>query len=392
MALSKSELEGENLRAALMQIELRQRMMSKLPRFCGTKGIWFGSRLATEQCSSERCAEYKKKIIGRRCKKGVDLTGGMGVDTLFLAEMCDEMTYVERDFGLCEAARHNFGLMAGNVEVVNMEAEEWLEMCARDRETGHAPSLQDRYGFGFVDPARRGERGEKVFRIGDCTPDVRGLRGKLLERCERVIVKLSPMLDVKECIEELRPFMVVIVSVENECKEVIAVMDGRDGERDGAGSVCTVRAVELRKNGEEVVMDFRYSEEERSETGFAERIEEGMMIYEPWAAMMKSGAWNTMAERYGVRMVAGNSHLYVGEEGEFPGRGFRIVEVREFGKREAERMLKGKANVAVRNFPMSVAEVRKRFKCKEGGERYVFLTTDKNGKRLIIEGRRIEYK
>ena len=369
LALQNSALKGEELRAALMQIELRQRMLDKLPTIATTKGIFFASRLSTEQCSSEMTAAYKQKIIGSGYKNGVDMTAGMGIDTIFMARACEKMAYIERDRALAEAARHNMRLLAQNVEIRQMTAEEWLD------------ASDEQYDFGFIDPARRGTKGERVYGMGDCEPDVRKLRPRMLERCRKVLVKLSPMIDIKECIDELSPTQVHVVSVNNECKEVLALLET---ERVGE---CKVTAVELSR---EIEMQFQFSDEMRCMPVYAERVERGMMLGEPYAAMMKAGAWRLMAERYGARMVAANSHLYVGERmTDFPGRRFVVTEVSEFTKRDAQRMLAGQANLAVRNFPATVAELRRKYRCADGGERYLFLTTDNWGRKLIIECKKL---
>lgn len=370
LALRKQQIQGEELRTALMQIELRQRVIEKLPSFASTPGIRFPSRLATEQCSSERAALFKRKIVGGHYKKGVDLTGGMGIDTVALSFLCDEMTYVEQNPELCEAARHNFPLIANNVTVCETTAEKWLD---ENRDSG-------RVGLLFVDPARRDYNGGKVFRIEECTPDIKSLLPRMMAAAEKVVVKLSPMLDVKECIEALHPDTITIVSVNNECKELVAVITGSNRETE-------IEAVELRKD-DCLSMRFTLSEEAAATGIQVSSIEKGMVIAEPYAAFMKSGAWKTLCHRYNAQMLAPSSHLYIAG-GDFPGRRFLITQVCDFNKRNAAMILKGQANLTVRNFPMSVAEVRKRFKTQDGGERYIFLTTTNDNRKLIIEGTKI---
>lgn len=369
LALKKHALQGEELRSALMQIELRQRMMEKLPSFTANKATRFPSRLATEQCSSEKTAGFKREIVGGHYKKGVDLTGGMGIDTIALSKLCDEMTYVEQNPELCEAARHNMPLLANNVTVSEMTAEKWIE-----------ENRGEKVGLIFVDPARRDIKGCKVFRIGDCTPDIKKLLPELRETAEKVVIKLSPMLDIKECIEVLSPQSVTIVSVNNECKELVAIVTD-------SGNGTEIEAVEFCRD-ECMRMKFTLGEESSANEEYVDCLQKGDVIAEPFAAFMKSGAWKTMCQRYGAKMLAASSHLYV-TKGNFPGRMFKVSEVCGFNKKDATRMLKGKANIAVRNFPMSVAEVRKKFGTVDGGDRYIFLSTDKNNNKLIIEGTKI---
>lgn len=371
LALRKHHIQGEELRTALMQIELRQRIMEKLPHFSSVEGVRFPSKLSTEQCSSERCATFKREIVGGFYEKGVDLTGGLGIDTLSLAQLCEQMTYIEQDADICQAARNNIPLMADNIEIRQMTAEEWLM------------SSDERIGLAFIDPARRDETGEKVFKTEDCIPNIKMLLPRLKARAEKVVIKLSPMLDLKECIETLKPEKLWIISVNNECKELVAVVGKDTDETD-------IEAIELRKNGN-ARTSFKLSEEKNANGRYARKVEVGQVIAEPYAAQMKSGAWKTLCQRYNAEMIAPSSHLYV-TEGDFPGRQFTVAKICIFNKRNAAKILKGKANIAVRNFPMTVAQIRKRFGTAEGGERYIFLTTDTNNNRIIIECKKLPLK
>ena len=290
----------------------------------------------------------------------VDLTGGFGVDFSYIASRLGMSSmYVERQAHLCEAAKENFERLGlKNAIVKNGDGIEVLH------------SLKE-LKLIFIDPARRDDAGNKVVSLKDCTPDVTVLQEEMLSKADYVIIKLSPMLDWHRAISELSHVREVhIISVNNECKELLLVLSARNmGENlriycinDAQSFVC-----------EELDM-------EASQVKIApSTLEEMQYLYEPNASLMKAGCFGVLSERYDARMLSKNSHLFVSMEPieDFPGRSFRIIAISSFNKKELKRHLSGitKANIATRNFPLSVAELRKRLKLKDGGETYIFATT-----------------
>ena len=324
----------------------------------------------------------------------VDLTGGFGVDFSYIASRLGvKSMYVERQAHLCEAAKENFGRLGlKNAIVKNGDGIEVLHSFASKKEAAASDSLgitedqsqsllKTNLGLKliFIDPARRDDAGNKVVSLKDCTPDVTLLQEEMLSKADYVIIKLSPMLDWHRAVSELNCVQEVhIISVNNECKELLLVLSARNMGNlriycvnDAQSFVC-----------EELDM-------ESSSVKIApSTLEEMQYLYEPNASLMKAGCFGVLSERYDARMLSKNSHLFVSREpiAVFPGRSFRIIAVSSFNKKELKRHLSGitKANIATRNFPLSVAELRKRLKLKDGGETYIFATTLSDESHVLV--------
>lgn len=345
----------------------------------------------------------------------VDLTGGFGVDFFYIASRLGvKSMYVERQAHLCEAAKENFGRLGlKNAIVKNGDGIEVLHSFASKKEAAASDSLgitedqsqsllKTNLGLKliFIDPARRDDAGNKVVSLKDCTPDVTLLQEEMLSKADYVIIKLSPMLDWHRAVSELNCVQEVhIISVNNECKELLLVLsarnmddmrassaDGESGEDEIDGAEGTAGEVKHAGNLRIYCINDAQSfvcdelDMESSSVKIAPSIlEEMLYLYEPNASLMKAGCFSVLSERYGARMLSKNSHLFVSREpiAAFPGRSFRIIAVSSFNKKELKRYLSGitKANIATRNFPLSVAELRKRLKLKDGGETYIFATT-----------------
>ena len=315
----------------------------------------------------------------------VDLTGGFGVDFSYIASRLGvKSVYVERQAHLCEAAKENFERLGlKNVSVKNGDGIEVLHSfhskknAASDSlgitEEQSQSLLKTNLGLKliFIDPARRDDAGNKVVSLKDCTPDVTVLQEEMLSKADYVIIKLSPMLDWHRAVSELNCVQEVhIISVNNECKELLLVLSARN-----MGGNLRIYCI---NDAQSFVCD--EMEMEDSSVKIAPSIlEEMQYLYEPNASLMKAGCFSVLSERYGARMLSKNSHLFVSMEPieDFPGRSFRIIAISSFNKKELKRHLSGitKANIATRNFPLSVAELRKRLKLKDGGETYIFATT-----------------
>ena len=389
---------------ALDQIRGRKMARVKLPRWASLEGIIYPPHISMEQCSSESTALYKAELAARLLDlpasssgiemkaeneiEFVDLTGGFGVDFSYIAARLGvKSMYVERQAHLCEAAKENFGRLGlKNAIVKNGDGIEVLHSFLPKKDD--AASTDDSLGITydqplsllktklglkliFIDPARRDDAGNKVVSLKDCTPDVTVLQEEMLLKADYVIIKLSPMLDWHRAISELSHVREVhIISVNNECKELLLVLSARNMDEnlriycinDAQSFVC-----------DELDM-------ESSQVKIApSTLEEMQYLYEPNASLMKAGCFGILSDRYDARMLSKNSHLFVSQAPieAFPGRSFRIIAVSSFNKKELKRHLSGitKANIATRNFPLSVAELRKRLKLKDGGETYIFATT-----------------
>ena len=343
----------------------------------------------------------------------VDLTGGFGVDFSYIASRLGvKSMYVERQAHLCEAAKENFERLGlKNVSVMNGDGIEVLHSFASKKEAAASDSLgitedqsqsllKTNLGLKliFIDPARRDDAGNKVVSLKDCTPDVTVLQEEMLSKADYVIIKLSPMLDWHRAVSELNCVKEVhIISVNNECKELLLVLSARNmggnvGSNSADGAAGEVKhAGNLRiycvNDAQSFVCD--ELDMESSPVKIApSTLEEMQYLYEPNASLMKAGCFGVLSERYDARMLSKNSHLFVSCEpiAVFPGRSFRIIAVSSFNKKELKRHLSGitKANIATRNFPLSVAELRKRLKLKDGGETYIFATTLSDESHVLV--------
>ena len=378
---------------ALDQIRGRKMARAKLPRWANIDGIIYPPHISMEQCSSESTALYKAELAARLLGLPasssseeigfVDLTGGFGVDFSYIASRLGMSSmYVERQAHLCEAAKENFERLGlKNAIVKNEDGIEVLH------------SLKE-LKLIFIDPARRDDAGNKVVSLKDCTPDVTVLQEEMLSKADYVIIKLSPMLDWHRAISELSHVREVhIISVNNECKELLLVLSARNmGDMEASSADGEVKhAGNLRiyciNDAQSFVCD-ELDMESSSVKISPSPLEEMQYLYEPNASLMKAGCFGVLSERYDARMLSKNSHLFVSREpiAAFPGRSFRIIAVSSFNKKELKRHLSGitKANIATRNFPLSVAELRKRLKLKDGGEIYIFATTLSDDSHVLV--------
>ena len=400
LAFLGSKYPEVNMPFALDQIRGRKMARVKLPRWASIDGIIYPPHISMEQCSSEATALYKAELAERllnqqkikicefttkdtvapkfaknegtcenQGKVGfADLTGGFGVDFSYIAERLGvRAMYVERQEHLCEKAKENFlRLGLANAEVKNGDGIEVLHTL-------------EHLSLIFIDPARRDDAGNKVVSLKDCTPDVTILQEEMLSKADYVVIKLSPMLDWHRAVNELSHVREVhIISVNNECKELLLVLSARNMGNlriycvnDAQSFVC------------------EESDMETSSVKIApSTLEEMQYLYEPNASLMKAGCFGVLSGRYDARMLSKNSHLFVSREpiAAFPGRSFRIIAVSSFNKKELKRHLSGitKANIATRNFPLSVAELRKRLKLKDGGETYIFATTLSDESHVLV--------
>lgn len=424
---------------ALDQIRGRKMARVKLPRWASLEGIIYPPHISMEQCSSESTALYKAELAARllglpASSSGtemkaeneiefVDLTGGFGVDFSYIAARLGvKSMYVERQAHLCEAAKENFERLGlKNAIVKNGDGIEVLHSFLPKKDD--AASADDSLGIIydqplsllktklglkliFIDPARRDDAGNKVVSLKDCTPDVTVLQEEMLSKADYVIIKLSPMLDWHRAVSELSHVREVhIISVNNECKELLLVLsarnmdemeassaDGVGGTEEAEGTDGAVKyAGKLRiycvNDAQSFVCD--ESDMETSSVKIApSTLEEMQYLYEPNASLMKAGCFGVLSGRYDARMLSKNSHLFVSQAPieAFPGRSFRIIAISSFNKKELKRHLSGitKANIATRNFPLSVAELRKRLKLKDGGETYIFATTLSDESHVLV--------
>lgn len=358
-AYAASQIEGKNIASR------------KVPSWADIDGIIYPRHLSLEQCSSEETARFKSSLVSGESM--VDLTGGMGVDCYFLSGNFRSSVYVERQKELCEIMAHNRKLLnADALEVVNADSVDYLEGM---------PHVD----FIYIDPARRDTHGGKTVLISHCEPDISRINGLLLSKANKVMVKLSPMFDIDQARKEIYGIeKIYVVSVRNECKELLLLLSGH------SSSECNVVCVDLLKDKMSV---FEFNQEEERNSGYLFAGSLLKYMYEPNSSILKAGGFRILGSRFGIRKLSQNSHLYTSDElvEDFPGRVFEVVGHYDFSKKSIKELTKAcpKANITVRNFPASVNELRKRLKIAEGGDDYLFATMLSDKSRVIVHCRKV---
>lgn len=356
------------------QILSRRQIREKLPSWYANEELVFPAKIAAEQCSSERTALYKQRLVSSSDKL-CDLTGGLGIDSYFFSRKVRRLTYIERFPVYCEAARHNFQVLgADNITVQNENSVDIVS---------DLPEVDVFY----LDPARRGEGNKRVFALSDCEPDLPRLLPLLLQKAPRVIAKLSPMADLQQT-ESLLPGTVAIhvLSVRNECKELLF-----DIRREATVPNPPIYCVDFTAAGTEHSFTFTAEEERNAPLALATQV--STYLYEPNASILKAGAFKSVAQQYGLEKLHVSSHLYTSDTfvADFPGRTFRGEKVLPFSKKVCKSVAQEipQANITVRNFPMSVDELRKKTKIQEGGDVYLFATTLSDGGKVLVVCRKV---
>ena len=382
LALQANRFPDVDMPYALDQIQGWQIARRKLPKWAACDGVIFPPHLSMEQCSSEPTAQYKLNLamewasrVGHASRM-TDLTGGFGVDFSFTSCAFAAATYVERNEQLCHIVEHNLPLLGlNNATVVCADAVEYL-------------STVEPQTMLFLDPARRDEHGAKTVMLADCTPDVVQLLPKLLEKSRFTMLKLSPMLDWHKAVDDLQGAVreVHIVSVGGECKELLLVLSTV------VESELKVYCADL-STASDTSSLFVYTPGSSAPVANSTfNIQHSTFLHEPNASIMKAGCFDELAAAYGVSPVSRNSHLFLSDEPveDFPGRSFVVERVTTMNKGELRKALVGieKANIATRNFPLTVAELRKRLKIKDGGDVYIFATTTAEGEHLLLISRK----
>ena len=381
LALTKAP-EGVDLQYALSQISAYQTLSKKVPSWAECDELIFPRQLSLEQSSSELTARYKAELIrefmGSDSYQHIDLTGGMGIDCYFIAQYASQSHYIEQNPELCTIAQHNFAYLNPNISVHNTTAEECLNQIT-DNSSLLIPNSSLLI---YLDPARRGDHGQKLVSISDCQPNVIELLPQMFGLTNKIVVKLSPMLDITRAINELSHIeKLYVISVNNECKELLLLIN-KECETD-----TEIYAVNIDNKGNKSDI-LKGTIPSESQIGISHAREVGSYLYEPFAAHLKSGLYKTIAQQYGVEKLHQHSHLYTSNtlNNNFPGRKFQVKEVIPFDKKNAKTLFKSlqKTNITTRNFPLTVSELRTQYKIKDGGETYIFATTLYDDSKVLI--------
>lgn len=372
LLLKKKEVSGVPTSLIVDQINGKRKAAEKLPLYRNTAGIVYPPALNWSQCSSEQTALYKAKRIREylpSLKNGVDLTGGFGVDTFFIGRLFQQYVHLDPNETLLNIARHNHQMLgAKHFEYRNTTAEAFTEQLA------------EQYDFIYVDPSRRDEANKKLVRLSECVPDVVVLQEKLLQYSPVLLIKTSPLLDIQQGLRELKYVKeVVILSVDNECKEVLYRCE-RDVQK-----VPEIVAINLHKNEPE--FRFSFSDESNAIVAFSTPKR---YLYEPNVSILKAGAFKCIAKRFQLHKLHVNTHLYTSDSfrQDFPGRVFEVrAIVKSDAKTVAEYFNEGKANVITRNYPLSSEELKKKLKLADGSEQYLLAFTGVDKKYLACADR-----
>ncbi|MGS2739914.1 class I SAM-dependent methyltransferase [Sinomicrobium sp. M5D2P17] len=366
LLLKKSPFQDVSMQDIANQLESRKKAEKKLPLWFRTPGIYYPPKLSIEQTSSETTAAYKADLVYG--KTLIDLTGGFGVDCRFFAEKFDRVIHCEMNPELSEIASHNFEVLGiKNITTVSGDGIGYLQKNAMQ------------FDWIYADPSRRNDAKGKVFMLADCLPDIPAHLDQLFARSENILIKTSPILDITNGLQELRFVKEVhVVAVNNEVKELLWIM------QKGFSGNCILKTVNI-TGGDEKRFDFTKDEESHAEVSYSLPLR---YLYEPNAAILKSGGFKSLSEKTGLGKLHRHSHLYTSEElyPDFPGRSFRITGLYTYNnKKTLKKMLSNsQANITTRNFPESVAQIRKKFGIKDGGNRYIFFTTNRNDEKIAI--------
>ncbi len=388
LALSKAP-EGVDLQYALNQISAYQTLTRKVPSWAECDELIFPRQLSLEQSSSELTALYKAELIRQFMSSDgyqhIDLTGGMGIDCYFIAQHASHSHYVEQNQELCAIAQHNFAHLNPNISVHNTTAENFIsqQTTVNSQQSPQLSTLNSQLStLIYLDPARRGDHGQKLVSIADCQPNVIELLPQMFALTDKVVVKLSPMLDITRAINELPHIQhLYVISVNNECKELLLFINKNYTDDT---QICAIN-IDNKGNKSDILKGTIPTE---SEIGISHARNVGSYLYEPFAAHLKSGLYKTIAQQYGVEKLHQHSHLYTSDtlNDNFPGRQFQVKEVIPFDKKSAKALFKTlpKANITTRNFPLTVSELRTQYKIKDGGETYIFATTLYDDSKVLI--------
>ena len=416
LALAKTP-EGVDLQYALQQISAYQILTKKVPSWAECDELIFPRQLSLEQSSSELTARYKAELIKEFMDNEpfthIDLTGGMGIDCYFIAQHTKNSHYVELNPELCQIAQHNFTHLNPNISVHNTTAEEFLNQSTEHRlqstehrlqSTDYRVQITDNSiaeeakntnsqlsTLIYLDPARRGDHGQKLVSIADCQPNVIELLPQMFALTDKVVVKLSPMLDITRAIGELPHIeKLYVISVGNECKELLLFIN-KNYTDDTQICAINLNSQQSTDDSQQTTVNTSLltgtlAYEASLTISHARAV--GKYLYEPYAAHLKSGLYKTIAQQYGCEKLHQHSHLYTSAElnNDFPGRRFEIKEVVTFDKKSAKALFKSltKANLTTRNFPLTVSELRTQYKIKDGGETYIFATTLYDDSKVLI--------
>jgi hypothetical protein len=364
LLLRPLNFEGVTNKEIVEQIEAKNRCRDKLPTWYGTSKIYYPNKLNIEQTSSESTAQYKAELVSGTAL--LDMTGGFGVDSYYFSDKMEQVHHCEINRELSEIAAHNYTVLGkDNIHCHAMDGIDFLKSSVID------------FDWIFIDPSRRHDAKGKVFLLSDCIPNVPDHLDTILGKANKIMIKTAPLLDLSAGLRELRFVKEIhIVAVKNEVKEILWLL-----EREYKNEVL-VKTVNQSGSSMEK-FSFSIDDEKWAVSNYSDPL---TYLYEPNSAILKSGGFKTVGDTFKMFKLHDHSHLYTNNQLlEFPGRKFRVVVTIPFNKKGIQQLALKKANITVRNFPISVSEIRKKFKIKDGGDDYLFFTTNPKGEKIVVQ-------
>ncbi len=363
LALQKNPFAEVNWTDVIHQIASKTKSKTKLPTWFGTKNILYPSKVSIEQTSSEKTAHYKSSLVAGLSL--IDLSGGFGVDDYFFAKKIEKIVHCEINTELSEIVAHNFQ----QLKVTNID-------CLAGDSTTILKQLNQKFDWIYIDPSRRNDLKGKVFLLKDCLPNVPELLDFYFDYSPNILIKTAPILDISAGLTELQYVKTVhIVALENEVKEILWEIEK------GFGNNPTIKTVNIRKEAQDE-FEFEFQDNSLKATYSLPKT----YLYEPNAAIMKSGGFEAVSALYAIDKLQQHSHLYTSDQLlMIPTRVFRIQQCLAYTKPNMKQFLENqKANITIRNFPETVELIRKKWKIKDGGNNYCFFTTDLNNNKIVL--------
>ena len=362
LALQKNPFPDYDWKWILNQIQAKQKAEKKLPTWFNSTDVIFPSTLSVEQTSSESLAAYKASLLSG--KKLIDLTGGFGVDAFYFSKRFEKVTHCEFQEDLSAIVKHNFEILqAKNIQTISGDSISYLK------------NTPETFDWIYIDPARRDQQKSKVFLLKDCTPNVVELQELLFQKSQNVLIKTAPLLDIRSILNEIKHVKSIhAIALNNEMKELLIVI-----EKDFCDEPELI-ATNILLDGSVISHSFALDDKE-----FATLSQPQNYLYEPYSSYLKTGQYNTIAQRFNVNKLHKHSHLYTSNEWvDFPGRCFKIEQILSYNKKDIKILENTKGNVTTRNFPLKVEEIRKKHKIKEGGDTYIFFTTNLKNEKIVV--------
>lgn len=362
LALQKNPFSNYEWKWILNQIQAKKKAEKKLPTWFNNNEVIFPSSLSIEQTSSEALAKYKASLITGTSL--IDLTGGFGVDAFYFAETFQKVVHCEFQEDLSAIVANNLNAMTiENIQTISGNSTLYLEKTSES------------FDWIYIDPARRSDVHTKVFKLNDCTPNVVELQELLFEKSNNILIKTAPLLDISSILNELKHVKTIYaVALNNEVKELLVFLEKNFNKEP------KLIAVNILTDGKIYTDAFKLPDDDDAILSSPLKY-----LYEPFTSYLKLGQYNAIANKFNVKKLHKHSHLYTSDKLiDFPGRQFKIEKIISYHKKELKFLENGKYNVTTRNFPLKVEEIRKKHKIKDGGDSYIFFTTDLQNNKIVI--------